>query len=195
MNENHNESDYQAMMSPHLELLLRLALSLTKNGQDALALLRDTIAESSRSWRDSTRTREFDSRAFEILTKRFFNEFRPEDIHAVPDHESIRSMRTGEERIRRASVERFACEPIVSEKHMAFYRAIAGLPEQFRLAMFLSFVEGFSIAEIAATTGKQGYLIESLLIRGCGLVKTELQGLVMGDYQVTSEANREARSA
>ncbi|MFZ1683854.1 MAG: sigma factor-like helix-turn-helix DNA-binding protein [Candidatus Zixiibacteriota bacterium] len=186
-------SDFMVKMSPHLETLLRLSLSLTKNGRDAVRLMREAIAEASPFWRDWVREQGTDVKLYEILTRRFFGGFEVHPHNLVVSHAEWKSEFMREEE--RASAGRGSSESVESDAHAQFYRGIVGLPERYRLAMFLSYVEGFPTTQIAELSSIQPQAVEALLNRGCGLLRDELFAVVLGSYGVESVLDQEAKSA
>jgi RNA polymerase sigma-70 factor (ECF subfamily) len=197
--ENMKSTELMVKMSPHLETLLRLSLSLTKNGRDALKLMREAMAEASPSWRTWVHEEGSDVRLYEILTRRFFNGFEGRPHNQVPSHEVWKNEFLKEEQRsfdrQTAASARKSAEFVESEAHAEFYRAIACLPERYRLAMFLSYIEGYPTTRIAELSAIQPQAVEALLNRGCGLLRDEMFAVVLGDKWTVVAQSQESKSA
>jgi len=50
ISENSKRTEFKEEVSPHLEVLLRISLWLTRNGDDATRLMHRTLAEAYRLW-------------------------------------------------------------------------------------------------------------------------------------------------
>ncbi len=199
MSESARGPDFKNRVSPHLGSLLQISLGLTKNGRDATRLMREAIVEASRSWDESMPEESCDIRLYDILTRRYFNGFQPlsrsiasHGYDVVDDHLVLNSRPVPASTIESRRNSSMAAE---SNDQVNFVKAITGLPEMFRPAMILSYLEGFSNMEIAGLAGVKPHAIESLLDRGCGLLQTELYALLMGNPGFTAVNDREAKSA
>lgn len=60
------------------------------------------------------------------------------------------------------------------EQRAALYRAMAGLKDEYRQALYLSYFEDFSNGEVAEIMGKSKRQVENLLYRAKGTLKTIL---------------------
>jgi RNA polymerase sigma factor (sigma-70 family) len=192
-------SDFKAIISPHLELLLQYSLWLTKNGLDATRLMREALVEASQSFNESPPERHWDMRVQEILTRRFLNgktEHSDPIIQIRPDN------------IDESLVRNNVLFPVASDTDQkqlwltagsnsdeSYLNAIAGLPAVCRSAMILSYLEGFSTEEIADLSGVQTQAIESLLGRGRRFIREQLFLHLIGDESAETSPKREAESA
>ncbi len=199
MNESANRLDFKIKVSPHLDILLQLSLSLTGNGRDSLKLLRDAIAEATPSWGNWAIEESLNIRLYEIVTRRYFKNVRP---FARPLDAIVR----GEGRLVWSSANGTpSAAPNGTADHSStsgeligltnFFRAIVGLSAPLRSTMLLSFIEGFSNSEIARLVGVQPHEIETSLIRGCGLLHDEIFALLMGDHDAGMMAGPTSESA
>lgn len=199
MNDRTNRLDFKVKMSPHLEVLMRLSLSLTGNGRDAIRLMREGMAEVSTGGDEWMSLEGRDVRLYEILTRRFFNGFQQ---HSRPlmavTHERVDERLIENNRLFPATSTNAGQKSTLtgeSDEHITYFRGIVGLPAVFRSAMILSYIEGFSNEEIAGMAGVQAHTIESLLIRGCGLLREELFELLTGTRSFDTQEDSEAQSA
>lgn len=194
MSENERRSDFKEKASPHLEVLLQFSLWLTKNGRDAARLMREAMAEAYGSWDASIPEDSCDIWLHNILTRWFYNGFQQHSRSLVPisgdnvDKRLVKNNRLFSGRTTNASQKSFMTGE--SDEDVSYFKAIAGLPVVFRSAMILSYLEGFSNAEIANLTGVRPHAIESLLNRGRGLLREELFAHVMDNDSLNTVADR-----
>ncbi|MGH2722784.1 MAG: sigma-70 family RNA polymerase sigma factor [Actinomycetota bacterium] len=144
------EERFERDALPLLREMYAGALRLTRNPADAEDLVQETYLRAYRAFstfREGTNLRAW---LYRILTNAFINLYRkrqrePQTISEdeVPEWYLYEQMTDqGAE----ASAERLVLEAIPDEDVQA---ALAELPEQFRLAVLLADVEGFSYREIA----------------------------------------------
>jgi RNA polymerase sigma-70 factor (ECF subfamily) len=151
--EKENWSDFKGKILPNLEALLHVALGLTANGRDAVELLRESLTEAYRSWDTLPAGEDCTLQLQDIMTRRFSGSGRR---HVSP--------------------------PVSEAEYGAEYSdAIAGLPDVFRSAMILSYLEGFSSSEIAGLAGVPPHEIDALLERGREIIRDELFAYLMGN--------------
>jgi RNA polymerase sigma-70 factor, ECF subfamily len=195
MNESVRGSDFRERISPHLEVLLQFSLSLTRNGRDAMKLVREVMTEAYHSWDQALPEDHYDTWLHGILTKQFYNGFQ-QQLHEpdlvlddIIDDSLIESNRlfdmTTADSIRGSSLAE------ESGADINYLRAVANLPMVFRTAMVLSYLEGFTNREIANLAGVQPHAIESLLNRGRGFLREELFAHLTEDDGREDVTNRE----
>jgi RNA polymerase sigma-70 factor (ECF subfamily) len=135
---------------PLLSEMYGAALRLTRNPADAEDLLQETFLRAYRgfdSFREGTNLRAW---LYRIMTNAFINVYRkrqrePQTISDSEVEEWYLYDRLGE-RGTEASAEATVLEALPDED---VQEALAGLPDQFRMAVLLADVEGFSYKEIA----------------------------------------------
>jgi RNA polymerase sigma-70 factor (ECF subfamily) len=135
---------------PLLSEMYGAALRLTRNPTDAEDLLQETFLRAYRafdSFREGTNLRAW---LYRIMTNAFINVYRkrqrePQTISDSEVEEWYLYDRLGE-RGTEASAEATVLEALPDED---VQEALAGLPDQFRMAVLLADVEGFSYKEIA----------------------------------------------
>jgi DNA-directed RNA polymerase specialized sigma24 family protein len=151
--EKENWSDFKGKILPNLEALLHFALGLTVNGRDAVELLRESLTEAYQSWDTLPAGEDCKLQLQDIMTRRFSGSGRR---HVSP--------------------------PVSEAEYGAEYSdAIAGLPDVFRSAMILSYLEGFSNSAIAGLAGVPPHAIDTLLARGREIIREELLAYLMGN--------------
>lgn len=152
----------------HLDRLYSAALRMTRNPADAEDLVQETYVKALRgrdSFRPGTNMKAW---LYRILTNAYINSYRkatrsPQTSgdEEVTDWQLAKAASHDSQGLRSAEMEALDNTPdtVVAE-------AMAGLAENYRLAVYLSDVEGFSYKEIAAIMGTPIGTVMSRLNRG-----------------------------
>ncbi len=178
ISENPKKPDFKDKILLNFEFLLQLSLLLTKNGRDAAKLMREAMAEAFQSWEHSIKKESSKIWLHTILTRQSFGRFQtygfPIDTANEDNFEDNTYPRTPLGPA--PAMDNQQNSPPVDESFIdiIFIRAIAGLPEMYRPAMMLSYIEGFTNTELACLAEVQQHAIESLLNRGIRLRREEL---------------------
>jgi RNA polymerase sigma-70 factor (ECF subfamily) len=199
MCESTKRLEFKARISPHLERLMQFSICLTQNGRDATRLLHDAITEAYRGWNDSMSEPGCSSRLHTIITRRYFIGFKQPTLPVLSSARSNYRI-SGDGPVRPS----FTTTTVnlyntwvtgESEVDNSYLKAIAGLPPVFRSAMILSYLEGFSLSEIADLAGIPPHVIGSLLNRGRRLIHEELFEHLIGEEGLEQEKDRVSESA
>jgi RNA polymerase sigma-70 factor (ECF subfamily) len=160
-NRKHQEFEEEALV--HLDSLYSVALRLTGNASDAEDLVQDTVTKAFRAWDKYERGTNCRAWLVTILRNTFINQFRKQskrpaavEFEAVQDTSVFESV---QDRDPAGSFFRFIVDDEVK-------RAIQELPEEFRIPVVLSDVEGLSYAEIAEVLELPVGTVKSRLFRG-----------------------------
>ncbi len=151
------------------------ALRYTKNPHDSQDLVQDTYAKAFTSFHQFEPGTNLKAWLYRILTTTFINTYRKDkrrpqisagevedwQIAAASSHTSNQG-KSAEEEV----LENIADKDIKD--------ALAAMPEEFRIAVYLSDVEGFSYKEIAEITEVPTGTVMSRLHRGRKLLRTSL---------------------
>lgn len=160
---------------PHRDSLYRTALRMTKNVSDAEDLVQEALVKAYRFWdrfEPGTNSRAW---LFKIMTNIFINEYRSKarSPMAVNVDDIDDNFLYGQ----------LAVTPAGNNPEQELFakifdddvkKAIEELPEDFRLVVMLSFLEGFSYQEIAEITDLQLGTVKSRLHRGRKLLQKKL---------------------
>lgn len=162
----------------YLDALYRTALRLTRNEADAEDLVQETYLKAIRfkdRFKPGTNLRAW---LFRILMNTFINRYRQKQrqprLSSVEDAEDYfiyRRVSAQRDEHLFPSAEEEALSKLADED---VKRAIEELPEQFRAAVILADIEGFSYKEIAEITNVKIGTVMSRLSRGRRLLQRKL---------------------
>lgn len=183
--------DFEREALPHLTALYSAALRLTRNERDAEDLVQDAMLRAYRFFDTFQAGTNCKAWLFRILTNVFCNRYREREREreildqAESSEANVEQFTAGAEAGR--DVERALLGRLVSED---VERALAQVPQDFRLAVILADLEDFSYKEIADIMECPAGTVMSRLYRG----RKILQGLLY-DYAVEQGVIDPARVA
>jgi RNA polymerase sigma-70 factor, ECF subfamily len=173
------ESRFEAEALPLLDGIYSAAHRMTRNAADAEDLVQETYLRAFRSFHQFQQGTNLRAWLFRILTNTFINSYRkrqrePQTISEdqLEDWYLYSKMASaGME----PSAETAVIESLPDEE---VQEALSSLPEQFRIAVVLADVEGFSYKEIAEITGVPIGTVMSRLHRGRKALENRLWDVV-----------------
>lgn len=190
---------FQADALPLLDSLYGAALRMTRNPQDAEDLVQETMLRAYRAFDRFEAGTNLKAWLFRILTNAYINTYRkrqrePQKVSAdeVEEFDLYQELKNHDTQFE-ATPESIVLDSLVDSD---IIDAIEDLPEQFRLAVVLSDIEGFSYAEMAEIMDVPMGTVMSRLHRGRKALQKRLwqlardRGIVKGTDSSRTESSR-----
>lgn len=184
-----DRSRFSELTMEHMPALYTAALRMTRNAADAEDLVQETFLKAYRSFDRFEEGTNLRAWLYRILTNTFINSYRaakrrPEkaDVEDVEDLYLYRRIDGLPSDVGR-SAEEEVLDNITDDEVKA---AIESLPENFRIAVLLADVEGFSYKEIAEITEVPIGTVMSRIHRGRRALQKALTEYAMAGGLVAS---------
>ena len=172
---------FEEQALPYMDQLYGAAMRMTRNPADAADLVQETFVKAYQAFASYRQGTNLKAWLYRIQTNTFINQYRKnqrnpyqsstddlEDWQFVGESQTARSSRSAE------------AEAIDHLPDSDVKDALASIPEDFRLAVYLADVEGFSYQEIADIMKTPIGTVMSRLHRGRKLLRERLR-----DYATT----------
>ena len=151
----------------YMNQLYSAALRYTKNPADAQDLVQDTYAKAYVSFHQFEPGTNLKAWLYRILTTTFINTYRKDQRRPQLSDKELEDWQIADASSHTSDQGKSAED--VALEHLPdsdIKRALAEIPEEFRIAVFLADVEGFSYKEIAEIVGVPTGTVMSRLHRG-----------------------------
>ncbi|MGE0641765.1 MAG: sigma-70 family RNA polymerase sigma factor [Thermoanaerobaculia bacterium] len=166
-------ADFETAAMPFLDSLYNTAYRLARNAQDAEDLVQETFLKGYRSYAQFTPGTNLKAWLFKILKNTFINQYRkrqsaPAESDFAAIEESFESEIADGAAGQIKNPEEEALERAFDEN---VQRALDGLPPDYRMAVLLADIEGFSYREVAEILEIPVGTVMSRLYRGRKLLE------------------------
>jgi len=151
------------------------ALRYTKNSHDAQDLVQDIYAKAFTSFHQFESGTNLKSWLYRILTTTFINNYRKDQRRPQISAGEIEDWQIADASSHTSDQGKSAEDEVlenIADKDIK--EALAAMPDEFRMAVYLSDVEGFSYKEIAEITEVPTGTVMSRLHRGRKLLRSSL---------------------
>ena len=148
-----DQATFEELASPYMSALYAAALRMTRNPSDAEDLVQETYLRAYRGFGGFREGTNLKAWLYRILTNTFINQYRAKkrrpdqvDLDDVEDFYIFRRLGGLEAADAERTAETEALEAMPDDE---VKQALESIPEQFRMAVILADIEGFSYKEIA----------------------------------------------
>ncbi|MBV2365108.1 sigma-70 family RNA polymerase sigma factor [Streptomonospora sp. NEAU-YY374] len=154
-NESAGSIDFVTAVTPYADQLYPTALRMTRNSADAEDLVQETFAKAYANFHQFRAGTNLRAWLYRILTNTFINGYRKKQREPCQDStDEIKDWQLAAADAHASTGSRSAESEVLERlPDSAIRHALAQLPEEFRLVVYLIDVEGFTYKEVAARMG------------------------------------------
>jgi len=158
-----------------MDQLYSAALRYTKNPEDARDLVQDTYLKAFASFHQFEEGTNLRAWLYRVLTTTFINTYRKGQRQPQLTNGELEDWQVAEAQSHTSDLGKSAeVEALENLPDSDIKRALQDIPEDFRIAVYLADVEGFSYKEIAEIVGVPSGTVMSRLHRGRKLLREKL---------------------
>jgi len=170
--------DFEAAAIPYLDSLYNMAFRLTRNAADAEDLIQETYLKAYKHYDKFEAGTNLKAWLFRILKNTFINEYRRRQ--AVPKESDFSAIEDAFESEVAPEASGHIKNPEEEALETAFdenvQKALDALPPDYRMAVLLADIEGFSYKEAAEVTGLPMGTVTSRIGRARAALREHLDG-------------------
>lgn len=168
--------EFESLLAPVAGVAYRVAIGLTRNPDDAMDLVQDATVQAFRAFETFTRGTNFKAWFLKILTNRFLKSKAKHRAETVPldDAEDVYLFKRAQENGLLGNSDDPARIVLNGLEVEAVQQAMDKLPEEFRTAAVLYFMNDFSYEQIAEVLDVPIGTVRSRLHRGRKLLQKAL---------------------
>ncbi len=159
----------------HIDALYRSALYLAKSDNNADDLVQETYLKAFKFLQDDKEIRNVKAWLFRILMNTFINKYRKDKREpSLVDFDSVEAFHESlQEEVQTPSIldDESVLDSLMDDN---IKRALEALPDDFRMVILLSIVEGFSYKEISKIVNCPVGTVMSRIYRGRKMLKEKL---------------------
>ena len=160
-----------------MDQLYAAALRYTKNPEDARDLVQDTYLKAFNSFHQFEEGTNLRAWLYRVLTTTFINTYRKDQRRPQLASGELEDWQLAEAQSHTSDLGKSAeVEALENLPDSDIKRALQEIPEEFRIAVYLADVEGFSYKEIADIVEVPAGTVMSRLHRGRKLLREKLAG-------------------
>ncbi len=174
-NDQAKNKEFEELFLPLLDNLYNIALRMTRNPKDAEDLVQEAFLKAFRFFHRFERGTNARAWILTILTNTFRTRYRKKKAEPdMVDFQAIENFCLADELVKEISASdksqargaEAVTEMLKDYVSDDILKALESVPEQFRLAVLLSDVEGFSYQEISEILGISVGTVKSRIFRG-----------------------------
>ncbi|GAA3730696.1 sigma-70 family RNA polymerase sigma factor [Salinactinospora qingdaonensis] len=150
--EETGNTDFVTAVTPYADQLYPMALRMTRNSADAEDLVQETFAKAFASFHQFRAGTNLRAWLYRILTNTFINGYRKKQREPRQEMtDEIKDWQLAAADTHASTGSRSAEAEVMDRlPDMAIRRALARIPEEFRLVVYLIDIEGYSYKEAAS---------------------------------------------
>jgi len=189
------KAQFEEQALPFMDQLYAAAMRMTRNPQDAADLVQETFVKAYQSWHSFEQGTNLKAWLYRIQTNAFINTYRKKqrDQYQTSTDELEDWQLAGAESSTATSTHSAELEALDHLPDSDVKDALAAIPADFRMAVYLADVEGFAYQEIADIMKTPVGTVMSRLHRGRRLLREKLRDYaiergILGDDGASSGA-------